>query len=73
MLHTAGLPHIMSLVAPRKLLYRGVRNGKAPDAHRPRFERILAEASPGSGQRAWYDPDRPLDARLLLDWLEANN
>jgi len=72
-LHTAGLPHIMSLVAPRKLLYRGVRNGKAPDAHRARFERILAEPSPGSGQRAWYDPDRPLDARLLLDWLEANN
>jgi hypothetical protein len=45
----------------------------APDAHRARFERILAEASPGSGQWAWYDPDRPLDARLLLDWLEAKN
>jgi len=72
-LHTADLPHIMSLVAPRKLLYCGVRNGKSPDAHRARFERILAEASPGSGQWAWYYPDRPLDARFLLDWLEAKN
>jgi len=69
-LATADLPDIASLVAPRKLLYCGVRDRGLESTVRlgKRFAAVLAAADKDVNW-ARYLPETPLDAGLLLDWL----
>jgi hypothetical protein len=67
----ADIPDIASLIAPRKLLYCGVNDARGTGAapRRTRFERVLQAVDPAAGRWAWYRPDQPLDANLMLEWL----
>ncbi len=60
---------IAALIAPRRLLFCQARDNKSPGTtvFRSRFRRVLDSAGPNWAD---YDPDTPLDARKLLDWLE---
>lgn len=64
----ADIPDILSLIAPRKLLFCQARDNESLDATVlvSRFQRVLESAG-----TEWlnYDPSRPLDGKFLLEWL----
>jgi hypothetical protein len=64
-LEIADVPDIVSLVAPRKLLFCQARDNADPAAaeFRSRFERSLAKDS------VRYEPAKPLDSAMLVKWL----
>jgi cephalosporin-C deacetylase-like acetyl esterase len=70
-LDIADLPDIAALVAPRPLLFCQALDNRAPDADVlvSRFHRVVESTS---GGRVTYEPSRPLDARLLLNWLQKD-
>lgn len=63
-LRHADLPDIVSLLAPRKVLFCQVRDREAAgaDSFRQRFRRA-------AGPAVRFAPDQSLDAKLLLEWL----
>ncbi len=67
-LENADVPDLAALIAPRRLLFCQARDIRAPgiETLTARFRQVSEAAA-----KDWltYDPERPLDAGLLLDWL----
>ena len=65
-LKTADVPDVISLIAPRKVLFCQARDTGDHDeeALRSRFQRLM-----GSD---WlrYEPAKRFDARVLIEWLK---
>lgn len=61
----ADLPDVISLIAPRKLLFCQARDNADNDADvlRSRFKRAMVKDA------VRYEPGRSLDARLLMEWM----
>jgi len=68
-LETADVPDLVSLVAPRRVLFCSARdNAEAAAEHlRARFTRAMAKPS------VRYESTKPLDAGLLIEWLSQTN
>jgi hypothetical protein len=71
-LESADVPDIMALIWPRRVLFCQARDNQAPgvEALASRFRRVV-----GSAGKNWItlDPGRPLDGRLLLEWLREED
>jgi cephalosporin-C deacetylase-like acetyl esterase len=65
-LETADIPDLVSLVAPRRVLFAAARDNTEALAEplRARFTRALAKAS------VRYESAKPLDAALLIEWMQ---
>jgi hypothetical protein len=65
-LETADVPDLVSLVAPRRVLFSAARDNAeaAAEPLRARFTRAMAKPS------VRYEPAKPLDAGLLIEWLQ---
>ena len=73
-LETADVPDLISLIAPRKVLFCQARDNEvgASETLRARFKRLVS-ASQGNGRWMRYEAGRKLDAALLLTWLREEN
>jgi pimeloyl-ACP methyl ester carboxylesterase len=68
-LETADVPDVISLIAPRKVLFCQARDtgDRDGEALRSRFQRSMG--------RDWlrYEPAKTFDARLLIEWLKEGH
>ncbi|MCX6619518.1 MAG: acetylxylan esterase [Acidobacteria bacterium] len=61
-LHMADVPDLAGLIAPRRVLFCQALDGRSA--------RLLRMAQSAGSQWFRYEPERPLDAALLLEWLK---
>ncbi|MEW5975824.1 MAG: CocE/NonD family hydrolase [Acidobacteriota bacterium] len=66
-LQRADVPDMVARLAPRRVLFCQARDSRAPgwESLVARFRKVVESGS----QWIQYDPDRPLDGILLLEWL----
>ena len=71
-LKMADIPDLLTLIAPRSVLFCQALDNKAPDAQEltSRFRRVTASAG-----KDWirYEPGRSLDGKLLGDWMRGTD
>jgi len=68
-LKTADVPDVISLIAPRTVLFCQARDTGDHDgeALRSRFQRLMGR------DQLRYEPAKPFDARALVEWLKEGH
>ena len=72
-LRVADIPDFLALIMPRRILFCQARDQAAPDIDRlrSRLHALLKSTSGNDLANLHYEPQRSLNAQVLLDWLRG--